>query len=380
MKKFFHQSYVLVALCLGVVSGMALMQVLHWNFFASPLWILFALVLLIYAFCYPNHTFIILAFLSGVIIAAKKYTDETNNLTSADFILAFRDNYKTQIDLNIGSPEAKLGIAYLLGIKDGLPETLSQNLRAIGLAHIVVASGTHLSILIDVTRKVFGRISRRVGLVSTLILIILFMSLIGFTPSILRAGIVAILSLIAWYVGRKFESWRIILLAATITLLINPGFLENLGWQMSFASFAGVMVLAPKIQRFCYGKAKPPFVGSVIITTVAATLATLPITLYHFGSFSLLAIAANLLILPTLPFAMGLTFGAGLPLVGPIFAFFAKGLLHLHILIVDFFATQSYFTVKIPPHNAWVFLLYPLILVPLIIRWHKKRRRYIIKA
>ena len=89
---------------------------------------------------------------------------------------------------------------------------------------------------------------------------------------------------------------------------------------------------------------------------------------------------ANLLILPTLPIAIGLTFGAGLPLVGPIFAFFAKGLLHLHILIVEFFAAQSYFTVKILPHNAWVFLLYLPILVTLIIEWHKNRRRYIIKA
>ncbi len=356
------------------------MQILRWNFFVSPLWILFAFLLLIYAFCYPSRTFLILAFLSGMILAFKRFTDASTNLTAADFVIALRDDFKSQIITNVGEPEANLGVAYLLGVKDGLPATLSQNLRAIGLSHVVVASGTHLSILTDLTRKVCGRISRRVGLIVTIIFVLLFMALIGFTPSILRAGFVSILSLTAWYVGRRFEAWRIILLAATITLLINPGFLMNLGWQMSFASFAGVMILSPKIQRFFYGRDKPGLVASTIITTVAATLATLPLTIYYFGSFSLLAVVANLLILPTLPYAMGLTFGAGLPLVGPLFAFFSKGLLHLHILIVDFFATQTYFTIKMPIHNAWVFLPYLLLLAPPIIGWRKKRRRYIIKA
>ena len=381
VKKFLHQSYFFVAVCAGIVAGMALAQIFDCHGLASPVWLVVAILLLAYAFIYPARALLVAAFLAGILIATlRTCLIPDADFQAADSIVAMRDGFRNQLNLNIGTPEAQLGAAYLLGVKDGLPTDLNNSLRAIGLAHIVVASGTHLAILAKVIRNIFGKISRRVSVVLTVLFVIFFMSLVGFTPSILRAGIVTILSLSMWYVGRKFAPWRIILITATITLLISPTFLMNLGWQMSFASFVGVMVLGPKIQNFFYGKEKPGFVAGTIITTVAATLATLPITIYYFGAFSLIAVLANLLILPTLPFAMGLTFGAGLPLVGPIFAFLAKGLLHLHILIVEFFAKQTYFTVQIPAHNAWVFLLYLPILVTLIIEWHKNRRRYIIKA
>ena len=70
-------------------------------------------------------------------------------------------------------------------------------------------------------------------------------------------------------------------------------------------------MLAPKILEFFYGNQKPNFVVSTILTTISATLTTLPIVLYYFGQISLISVFANLLILPTLPYAMGLTFGYG---------------------------------------------------------------------
>ena len=122
---------------------------------------------------------------------------------------------------------------------------------------------------------------------------------------------------------------------------------------------------------FFYGEKKPGFVAEVIITTVAATIMTLPIILYFYGTVSLISVIANLLILPTLPYAMGLVFLAGvvsgIPIAETIVGFVATKLLDFHIMIVEFFGGMKSFLIEIEPYQAWVFLIYLLIFVPLII-------------
>lgn len=352
---------------------MILVLIFRWNFFSSPIWLFVAFLIFIYAYFYPTRGFVMVVFVAGMIIgfvrAIPSLDGVANTIDQWEWVVSIRDWFSSQIQSVIPTPESKLGIAYLLGIKDGLPDELNSAIKDVGLAHIVVASGTHLSILVDVCRKIFGRISRFAGLLFSIIFIVFFMVMIGWTPSILRAGIMSILTLLMWYVGRKFEPWRIILIAMTFTLLIDPTFLTNLGWLLSFSSFIGVMILGPEIQHFFYGKTKPNFVASTIITAIAATLATLPITLYYFGSISLIAIVANLLILPTLPFVMGLVFFSG---IFPFFGFFAKIALDFHIFIINFFAEQSYFIIKIPERIPWIFLLYIPILLPFLISWCQK--------
>jgi len=106
-------------------------------------------------------------------------------------------------------------------------------------------------------------------------------------------------------------------------------------------------------------------VAGIVITTVAATLMSLPIVLYYYGQISLISLVANLLILPTLPYAMGLVFLAGvladIPGIGIAVAWCATKLLDFHILVVDFFGQMQEFLVKIEPYQAWVFGIYGLI-------------------
>jgi hypothetical protein len=103
---------------------------------------------------------------------------------------------------------------------------------------------------------------------------------------------------------------------------------------------------------------------------------TLPISLYFFGTLSLISILANLLILPTLPYAMGLTFLTGffanIPLLNSFFQLLTTKLLDYHIFIVDFFSKMREFLIEISPYQAWVFLIYLFILTPFIIIWVKR--------
>lgn len=379
MKKFLHQSYIFVGFCLGVMVGMILMAIFDWKFFASPIWVIFAILLFVFAYFRPTYAFLVAAFIGGMIIAAVRATNFTESfLESSEFILMVRDWFAERICGVVEEPEAQLGVSYLLGMKSNLPAMLDENLKAVGLAHIVVASGAHLSILVDVARKIFGKVSRLFGLCFSLLFIMFFMSMVGWTPSILRAGIMAILTLLAWYSGRKFAAWRIILIVMTITLLIDPTFLTNVGWLLSFASYAGIMILGPAITRHFFGKKKPGFLASSIITTISATLLTMPIVLYYFGSISLISVVANLLILPTLPYAMLLTFLAGVfaevPWLGVGIGWLATKLLQFHIAVIEFFGAQTYFIISVPRYNTLIFLLYIPILLPFC--WGKIRQCY----
>lgn len=312
--------------------------------------------------------------------------ESLNRATNPNFLLEFRDSFSDSVKALFGESEreANLGLSYLLGLRTGLDKELVEMLSLVGLTHIVVASGTHLGILVEVFRRLFGKISRFSGMYFGIIFILLFGEMIGWTASITRAAIVAILGILGWYVGRKFEGWRIILVAMAITLMINPMNMVDLGWLLSFGSFFGIMVLAPGSVRFFYGQQvggryvsgeKPNMVAEIIVATISATLMCAPILLYYFGSISLISILANLLILPTIPIAMGLMFLSGL--VGYIpngFGFLKMAvvkittlLLDYHILVIEFCSKQTGFLVQIPKGDFRVFLLYIPILLPFIV-------------
>ena len=260
---------------------------------------------------------------------------EIEDFGLSEMAISTRDWFSERIQSEVPELESKLGLSYLLGMKSGLPKELAENLRAVGLTHIVVASGAHLAILVEVAKKLFGKISRFSAVLFSVLFILFFMAMVGWTPSILRAGVMSILTLLAWYVGRKMAPWRIILITAAGTLLINPDFIVNLGWLLSFASFIGIMVLGPRLTQFFYGEKKPGMIASTVLATISATLMTLPITLFYFGQISLVNVFANLLILPTLPYAMGLVFFtgvlAGVPVFSDFVEFFTTKLLDFHI-------------------------------------------------
>ena len=164
-----------------------------------------------------------------------------------------------------------------------------------------------------------------------------------------------------------------------MTLMIDPMFLINLGWLLSFASYIGIMILGPLITKFFYGSRKPGMIGATIITTIAATLMTLPITLYYYGQVSLISVVANLLILPTLSYAMGLTFlsgvFAGIPGLSFVVGFFAEKLLDFHIFVVSFLGGMEQFLIEIESYNASVFWIYAGILVLILLAWWRKLRK-----
>ena len=114
-------------------------------------------------------------------------------------------------------------------------------------------------------------------------------------------------------------------MSAAITLLINPQFgWGDLGWQLSFASFAGVIMLAPLLHSYFFGIKSRARFRQILIETLSAQIMTLPLLMMSFGVISNVALIANMLILPFVPLAMLLTFMSGVmvfvPMIGVLIA------------------------------------------------------------
>jgi len=280
-----------------------------------------------------------------------------------DVALRLRNGFSEGVREYISEPEVDLGLGYLLGMKRALPVDTAEMLRVVGLTHIVVASGYNLSVLVRAARRVFGKISRFAALLFGLLLVVSFVGVTGLTPSMVRAGLVAGLSLLVWYFGRKFHPVKLLGLVAAATLLYNPMYVMDLGWLLSFASFAGVMLLAPIITAYFYGtEKKPNFIAQVLVETLSAQICCLPLLLYFFGSFSLVSVVANMLVLPTIPFVMLSVFltgvVAGWSLIAGLLGTVSEWVLWYHLQVVDIFGGMTEFLVSVPTENPLMFLIY----------------------
>lgn len=224
-----------------------------------------------------------------------------------------RDWFAEKIRSAVDEPFASLGIGFLVGQKSSLPTDIEEQLRVVGLTHIIVASGYNLTVLLRMTRKIFEGISKYLTALSGGVLIGGFTLMTGLSPSMTRAGMVAGLSLAVWYYGRHISPFILLLLVAAISVLWKPAYIwSDVGWYLSFAAFIGVMILAPLLHDYFYGEQKAGFLRQVVIETVSALLLTLPISLAIFHSYAVYALPANVMIVPLVPYAMLLTFFAGI--------------------------------------------------------------------
>lgn len=238
------------------------------------------------------------------------YTERTKH---ADPGLELRDWFASAVRNNITDPEASLGVGYLVGQRSTLPEDLDEKLQLLGLTHIVVASGYNLTILVRFARKLFVRHSKYLATFAGFSMISSFVLITGFSPSMSRAALVTGLGLLAWYYGRRVHPFVLLPFAAAITLVFNPTYIwGDIAWYLSFLSFAGILILAPLIRTYFFGETEPPAMLGIFLETMSAQIATLPLILFVFGQYSLLALPANMLILPLVPLAMACTFIAGL--------------------------------------------------------------------
>ena len=278
-----------------------------------------------------------------------------------------RDWFANGVSVAISQPQAALGNGFLLGQQYDLPEELEQNLRVVGLTHIVVASGYNLTILVRFARRRFIKISKFAAAVGAGGMILGFVSLTGLSPSMTRAGLVTGLSLVAWYYGRSIRPFVLLLIAAGVTALVQPTYVwGDLGWYLSFAAFTGIIIVAPLLQHYFWGTKKPGFIRQLVVEAIAAQALTVPIIAYSFGQYAPLAIPANLLVLPLIPFTMALTAIGGLaevvaPTIAPTFGAPASGVISYILYVTEKLASIPVAKAEVRVGTSFLIVSYAII-------------------
>jgi competence protein ComEC len=209
--------------------------------------------------------------------------------------------------------DAALVRGMVLGEDDALPARMRDDFRAAGLAHLVAASGQNVMLLaaLALAASVLLGVGHQARWLAVLLLIALYVPLAGAGPSIQRAGVMGAAGVVAVLAGRPAARWHALLLAAAVTLTLNPRAAEEPGWQLSFAAVVGLLALAEPVAGALRRRGAPRALAEAVAVTTAATLATAPLIALHFGRTSLVSLPANVLAAPAVAPVMWLGMLAG---------------------------------------------------------------------
>ena len=245
---------------------------------------------------------------------------------------ALRRRAQDAVAAGLPPPEAALARGMVLGQDEQIDDTTRQDWRDSGLSHLLAVSGQNVMLLVALAMPLLalvriGPLARGLALLG---LIALYVPLAGAGPSLQRAGVMGAAGIAAMTLSRPASRWYALLLAAALTLALNPRVSADPGWQLSFAAVAGILALGrrlgaalaqageeliPVAAPSSHPVATPSshlmralvrgFADGVAIT-FAATLATGPLVAFHFGAVPLVGLVANLLALPAVAPAMWL--------------------------------------------------------------------------
>ena len=216
----------------------------------------------------------------------------------AGLIDSLRRRAERAISAGLPMGQAALARGMVLGEDGDVADATRDDFRRSGLAHLLAASGQNVALLcaLALPLLMLAGASQRMRIAVLLPLIAIYVLLAGAGASITRAGIMAAAGLIAIAAGRASSGIYALLLAAVVTLGLNPRATADPGWQLSFAAVLGMLLLGPRIGRPL--RRLPRVAAEAIGATVAATLATWPLLAHQFGAISIAALPANVAAFP----------------------------------------------------------------------------------
>lgn len=197
----------------------------------------------------------------------------------------------------LGSPEGSLVSSIVLGRQAvDLPYDISDRFTKAGLAHVLAVSGFHISLLLGIVLKLTKNITPRNQLIIGILALSIYVAFTGVQPSIMRAALMGVGALIALTTERKVRPLGSLLLAATILLILNPLWIWDLGFQLSFLATLGLIVTAPVLEKKLDWL--PNSIATLITIPLAASLWTLPLLIYVFNTVSTYSILVNIIVTP----------------------------------------------------------------------------------
>ena len=172
---------------------------------------------------------------------------------------------------------------------------------------MLAVSGSHITYIISAFSILMEKKNKRTTKIITIIFLIFFMALTGFTASVVRASIMGILILTSGLVHRKSDTINNLGISSLIILICNPYTIIDAGFWLSFAGTMGIILLEEPInsyfQKFKICKIKPiSWIINSFTITFAANIIIIPIMAYMFRTFSMTFWISNILAAPVMEF------------------------------------------------------------------------------
>lgn len=249
----------------------------------------------------------------GQIKKARVITVDQNKV----LLSKFRESVIAFYQSVLPEPEAGLLAGIALGSKGSLVGDFYEKTKLAGVAHVVVASGTNITLMVVFVMGVLNLFfTRKKSIYFVILIIVLYLFVSGFDPPLIRAAIMSSALLMAQESGRIVSTWRVFIITAIVMLFYNPGWVLDLGFILSFVSTASLMLFEKKIRERL--ERIPVIFKESLSTTLAAQIGVSPIIFITFGRLNILSPLINVLVLWTVPCLMILgTFGGVIGLIWP---------------------------------------------------------------
>ena len=223
----------------------------------------------------------------------------------------------------MGIDGRELGIisALTLGYREDLDKDVRRAFSASGAMHVLAVSGLHTGIVWGLViwlltlggwRKPLWeeKGKRWVLSMTAIVLIWVYAFVTGLSPSVMRSSLMLSFWSLSGLLDQYTSRWNPLLAAAVVILLINPLSLWSVSFQLSFAAVAGIMLIGQRMQSTIVLKGRGlQYIGGLLLVSVAAQMATIPLTLHYFGQTSNYFALTNLIVIPMAWIILLLGFG-----------------------------------------------------------------------
>jgi competence protein ComEC len=288
-------------------------------------------------------------------------------------------------------PEAALLIGILLGFKTPVLRSRLTLFTSTGTIHLVVPAGLKVAMLAEIARRALRPLGPWPRLGGSLAAVALYAAIGGGGPAAVRAAIMGALLVLSGALGRRYNVFTALALAALLMTAIEPLLIYDAGFQLTTLATLGIPLLTPPLQRLLMlvlgkvGHGIGAGIAESLAVTMAAQIATLPVLALTFGEVSLIAPIANLVTVPLL--APLLVLGGLLALFGvigvPLFGGLALVLswvvwpllwyVNAAVALCASLPGAALAVVGLPLVVAWIYYLALVIggwrLAPLLRRW-----------
>ena len=234
-----------------------------------------------------------------------------------------RAHYLERMSAIMPRTDAAAIFAMLFGGYEGIRPELLESFTTTGIVHILSVSGSHISLLAAVIAwlAAFFRLPKWIGAAAVISAVVVYVILAGGVPPAVRSGIMGGVAFLGLVLGREKDAQYLLIVTGLFMLIISPLLFFHISFQLSFLATAGLLFLAPLLNRWM--KRLPHVLAGSLSITIAAQLAALPILAWHFNQVSFSSLFSNLFVVPLVELIIILGLAGGLAaFIVPILSFF----------------------------------------------------------